>query len=386
MDPALLVNYATKTVLSSGGIDPNVAVRLDGRVYRRIDATTRTERWAETENFMCSKEASNLVDKGLVVPFAQVACTFDGMRHYETATIPCVSTPNQWTGLQFTDILACIIRLNMELEWTKSRFRATDCHTNNATFLHTQAVYFDLGSFSHVNHDYVLDHIRLSLEQYGWDVGLCPLGASLSEVESNVVRYGYGRTVTEDDWDTYDTSELPQCAGDIGAGDPEVAQLAYWVRQCRPSSILDVGANKGRMARVFARNGTHVTTIDTSERAVDACYTTAERLSLPITCLYGKVQDMNLGQHCDMVVASSVTHHLIRSGVSFADQAKLWNDLARRFLLVEFISPDDPTLSGWAPINDYNQSAFLSSLESAWRIVTQAPNGKHRTWYFMARR
>lgn len=380
------MNYFSKTVLSSGGADPNVVVRVDGRIYRRVPSDKRCERWARTEEFLCSKTAMQLMDSGLVIPFSQIPCSIDGQNHYETNRIPCVTTPQQWTSAQFATIMDCICRLNHRLAEVGSEFRAVDCHSNNATFYHSKPLYFDLGSFSHTNHEYVYEHIRMSLKNFGWPPGLCRDDEDLLTVSNQIRVHGLMAPAKETEWDDYSQMDLPGSRNEIKPADGEEKVLAYWVKQCRPRSILDAGGNQGRLAMVLANQGYPVTVADVSEKAIDKCQEGALRLGLPITPLFGKVQDMNLGQRHEMVIASSITHHLIRHGLSFAEQAKVWDQLSERFLLIEYIDPEDECLTEWEPIRCFNHREFAASLEQKWRTVTPHPNGKHRTWNLMVKR
>lgn len=381
------MEYTTKKVISHGVLDPNVCVEIDGRLYRKI-ATVRPEdngRWAKTGEFMRTPECQRLIEEGLLVPRSRVPVQFDGCDHYEVERIPFFTHLSQWTSKQFAAVIENCCRVNMVLESAGSIFRATDCHYYNVMFRHDQPLYVDFGSFSTTQHNGVRSHIRMSLRSRSWDEALCPDGKPLEEVIKDVNAFTPLPNPTE--WDTYDGRPGPDTVGEVKPNTNEEKLLSQWIEDANPSSLIDIGGNSGTMARMIAAKGINVLSVDVSEIAANQNWMEARRLKLPITSICDEFQGLSECHKADMAFGSSVTHHLIRSGLSFEDQAKKWDTIAERFLMVEFIDPSDKCLKEWGSIPGYTKQDFLDSLSGKWKIMeVTAPNEPERIWFLFVRK
>lgn len=159
---------------------------------------------------------------------------------------------------------------------------------------------------------------------------------------------------------------------------------------------------------MFARDGKKVVSIDVSNRASSIGYRNAKGLELPILFLtfsvidrysfaapYWKYQEKVLLHRypaldwrdrlaSDLAFCSSITHHLFRHGMCFQAQARLWKKIARRYLVVEFVSPDDVHLQRWNLPPSYSRQTFLDSLGADWTAADSFDVGT-RTWYLFKR-
>lgn len=381
------MNYTQKRTISHGVLDPNIVVEIDGRLYRKI-APVRAwnkQRWRLTGQFMQSPDLDRLIEKQLVIPRSKMPCSFDGCDHYETDRVPFVTHLLQWTSEQFAAVVELTCRVNLELMKMKSKFRAIDCHYFNVLFLHYRPIYIDFGSFSDKGHEGIWTHIQMSLRARGWDESICPMGADLEEVIEKVK--GLIPEEGKTKWDNYGGSPLgPETVSEINSNTEEEELIYRWMKMCRPSSVVDIGANTGTFSRLIASLGINVLAVDVSEKATNQNWKESRRLDLPITCVCADIQKPDDAHKGDMVFASSVTHHMIRSGLSFKRQAEIWNHIAGRFLAVEFIDPSDKCLEKWEKIPDYSKASFLNSIKKDWRIMgTASPQVKERIWYFLAR-
>jgi SAM-dependent methyltransferase len=144
------------------------------------------------------------------------------------------------------------------------------------------------------------------------------------------------------------------------------AQLAakeQFVRQALdlagPRTVLDIGANEGRFSLLAARQGASVVAIDSDPAVVGALWREAQRQDLDVLPL---VVDLTRptpaigwrNQECDsfldrshrsfdLVMMLAVLHHLlVTERVPLEEILSLAAELTRDYLLIEFVTPEDP--------------------------------------------
>jgi hypothetical protein len=127
----------------------------------------------------------------------------------------------------------------------------------------------------------------------------------------------------------------------------------------RPSTLLDVGANEGHFSFLAAREGASVVAIDIDPIVVGAIWKRAAAEKLDVLPL---VVDLTRpspavgwrNQECisfldratkrfDMVSMLAVLHHmLVTERVPLEDMLNLADQISKDYLLIEFVSPEDP--------------------------------------------
>lgn len=392
-------------ILSVGLEDPNRVWLIDGEVWREIvpDCPDQDGRWLHLHKFCKSSVFRELQDQGYLLAHA----ANQDSTWLKTKRIYPFTGFGTWTNLMLRDALLKACQMNLfllEHPDNQGRFLATDAHVYNTTFLHSEPYFIDIGSFSdkHPNVDYrqriaakgYLDNPqvrrRLGLSQELQNPTLREVEAVLKSLEP---------LEESGDWDGYSPkSQTAVTPENIVPRSKEEDLLLEWRLRVLPRKITDVGANTGRLSRLFAKNGTEVVAIDGGSNPLNENYVAARRLKLPIYCvrlvlphapeltgdywIRGRTWE---GLRGDVCVASSVIHHLARQHVGWAKQAKLWDDFTNRHLWIEWIDPADEHVKQWGLPSWYNFQCWRDQLtKEGWILHDQAVGLEtpHRTWYW----
>lgn len=187
-----------------------------------------------------------------------------------------------------------------------------------------------------------------------------------------------------------------------------------------PDTVLDIGSNTGWFSVLAARQGASVVSLDIDEASIDILYDQARSLGLSILPLVLNVADptpdvasriyenepsrsliggdaplLRATQRrlaCDTVLALALVHHLaLGRGLSVDAIAAMLGGYAKRNLVVEFVSIDDPLIVAEptffpafskAPgaFDDYSLAGFTAALAKFFpTIETRASNPESRT-------
>lgn len=178
----------------------------------------------------------------------------------------------------------------------------------------------------------------------------------------------------------------------------------------RPRNVLDVGANEGHFSFLAARQGSAVVAIDSDPVVAGAIWRQAslERLDVlplvvdltrPTPAVGWRNQecpsflDRARGGEFEMVFMLAVMHHmLVTERVPLEDLLALAGELAREYVLIEFVAPEDPMFQRIVR----GREGLYSHLTSAWFEAIAAPrfellrslriDGLHRWLYLFRRR
>jgi hypothetical protein len=149
------------------------------------------------------------------------------------------------------------------------------------------------------------------------------------------------------------------------AAEVDVAKIAgvrAILERLRPATVLDVGANTGYYSRIALAAGAAVVAVDGEVSCVDELHLSARdgKLGLDCALIDAKNPTPGLGPagaelpscferlRCEMVMALAITHHLAyRSLMTFDQMMQSFAAWSTRYLLVEYIPPDDPYVKSW---------------------------------------
>lgn len=130
------------------------------------------------------------------------------------------------------------------------------------------------------------------------------------------------------------------------------------LKKLKPTTVLDFGCNIGWYSELAAREGAKVIALDVDEMSLTNLYKRVKKLQLTIqTALVDFVQGTasNITWpsaadrfKSDMVLALALTHHLVfKNHLDFFTIAKELSKYSNKWLLVEFVPPDDRYISHW---------------------------------------
>ncbi|MFZ2486799.1 MAG: class I SAM-dependent methyltransferase [Anaerolineae bacterium] len=153
-----------------------------------------------------------------------------------------------------------------------------------------------------------------------------------------------------------------------------------------PTSIVDIGSNRGWYAQFAASRGVPVIALDRDDNLVSLLYRDAKHEKLPLQPLVMDIVWPTPTQgllgvwasavdrlKCDMVMALALIHHLVHAeGMRFDQIIEGLSQFTTRWLLIEFVPYEDPHLDQWQGLfrqSWYNLENFLTSLQKSYRIV-----------------
>jgi hypothetical protein len=179
----------------------------------------------------------------------------------------------------------------------------------------------------------------------------------------------------------------------------EVKSVRQEIAKINPKTVLDFCGNNGSFSARVAPSA-HIICMDNCKSALSDGYRSGYRATdfanIDIT---RKCEDAPYDAHlmaswvqrfrCEVLLASSILHHMLRMHMSLEATAKLFDKLAEKYMLVEFIKHTDPFVTTW-----YGPEQNFERLQRAlpgWVVINQftgyepGPSKDHRTWYTMRR-
>ncbi len=192
----------------------------------------------------------------------------------------------------------------------------------------------------------------------------------------------------------------------------QLAQKERFFREAlalaRPASLLDVGANEGHFSFLAARDGASVVAIDIDPVVVGSIWKRAAKeeldvlplvvdLTRPSPAIGWRNQEClsfldRASQRFDMVSMLAVLHHmLVTERVPLEDILALADQLSRDYLLIEFVSPEDPMfrriVRGREKLYEkITRESFEAAAQARFELVrSEKVEGLHR-WLYLYRR
>jgi hypothetical protein len=179
----------------------------------------------------------------------------------------------------------------------------------------------------------------------------------------------------------------------------EVKFIRQEITNINPKTVLDFCGNNGSFSSKVAPLA-HIICIDNCKSALSDGYRNGYRATdfanIDIT---RKCEDAPYDAHlmaswvqrfrCEALLASSILHHMLHMYMSLESIAKLFDKLAEKYMLVEFIKHTDPFTTTW-----YRPEQNFERLQRAlpgWTVINTftgyepGASKDHRTWYTMKR-
>ncbi|MGH8553655.1 MAG: class I SAM-dependent methyltransferase [Methylococcales bacterium] len=177
---------------------------------------------------------------------------------------------------------------------------------------------------------------------------------------------------------------------------------------CKAKSVLDIGANAGEYSRLAVKAGAKVVAADSDIGALQRLYrrNAVERLPITPTVLNIARPTPSVGWrnsevpsfldrakgNFDLVLVLAILHHLLVSErVPLKEIIRLLEDLDARFLLIEWISPDDPKFrqiagSDLLLYRDLNESVFRKEICARYSVISEKAIAEGRRRLFLCER
>lgn len=193
-------------------------------------------------------------------------------------------------------------------------------------------------------------------------------------------------TAKRTEWTEYEGSDGKGFSHQPSQEWPDKIRNVYGLlKALRPETFLDVGCNRGWFSELAALQGSQVVAIDIDEPSINTLYrrVRASKISvLPLvmdictpTPPHGVMHARPQAQsrlRADLVLALALTHHLVfKRGLTFEAIAKQLASFTKKWLVVEFVPPDDQYVSKW--MNDrfawYRLEGFVSALQTFFKRI-----------------
>jgi SAM-dependent methyltransferase len=193
--------------------------------------------------------------------------------------------------------------------------------------------------------------------------------------------------------DYYETVDKNYFATDISPGEWHLKQQAVnrLITELAPRSVLDVGANTGQYAMLAASSGARVIACDLDVPAVDICYREACRKRLDLLPLVSNVFSVSpfpgrggvayppatTRFRSDLVLGLALIHHVVAiQRLDISRIVDIFDRLAERFLLLEFVRPLAPSVGGAVveSLDDYCLEDLERRLRQSFAKVSLHPS------------
>jgi SAM-dependent methyltransferase len=179
--------------------------------------------------------------------------------------------------------------------------------------------------------------------------------------------------------------------------------VARIIKEVSPKTVLDVGANTGRYARMAATSGARVIACDLDVAAIDVCYREARETRLDLLPLVSNVFSVSPipgrgGVACppptarfrsEFVMGLAVIHHVVASQRFNIDRVvEIFDRVCSRWLLLEFVPPLNQRIGARAVplLDDYSSTSLEASLRRRFRSIVRHRSYPEERLLFMCER
>jgi len=191
-------------------------------------------------------------------------------------------------------------------------------------------------------------------------------------------------------WSGYYDGEFPPLQPDA-TWTPKHRAVHQLLRQYRPATVLDIGANRGWYAMLAATNGSQVAAYDNDEVCVNQLFTDARAAGLAVQPLvmsylnpaprHGIGPGVTLAAaerlQSDLVLGLALVHHMVfKMHLNFDQIAAGLAAYTKRTLVVEFPPKDDIHVSQWMSPRYawYEVEHFTAALRRHFRTINTVPS------------
>jgi SAM-dependent methyltransferase len=203
----------------------------------------------------------------------------------------------------------------------------------------------------------------------------------------------------------YGTSDQSYFLTDLSPADWAAKQetVEKILQELLPATVLDVGTNTGRYARMAAANGARVIACDLDVAAIDLCYGEARKNRQNLLPVVADVFSRSPipgrgGTACpsaaerfrsDFVMGLAVLHHVVaRQRLDIERIAETFDRLCSRWLLLEFVPPLKPKTGATAVVSldDYSSDGLQGCLRKRFKsVVRHSSYPKERELFLCAK-
>lgn len=376
------------------GADENRLFMRGDILIRQVPKKPKDKRWKNTWRFMQSDYYQRLYDSGLVPLYTLLEESEDFLL-FEVEQIQHLIRPAEYTSLQAAHSLATSCRINYILQG--SGYLLNESHLHNFTFRHTEPILLDIGAIDDTKkmlaftYECIERNIRSYLpeaEEIISNLQGPPPEIDWLELADRFAQFG---TAADNEWDSYSRDS-----------DDELDILQKWLDQMDFQTVIDIGGHNGSFSQQLLPNK-QIVVVDNAEQPLTDAYCYARDNSLQSTHalidITAPVQpeashrlhlDANWQQRLqsDVAIMSSITHHLIRQGMSLIDIAEMVNNVATKYACIELIASTDPHVDWYGP--EINSQALVEAMRG-WQLVDErsgyepGPSRDHRCWYLFHR-
>ena len=192
------------------------------------------------------------------------------------------------------------------------------------------------------------------------------------------------------EWTDYYKNDFPPLDDPATWGDKR-KNVDRVLTELSPSTVLDMGSNRGWHSQLAARRGAKVVAFDIVESSVELLYRDVKKSRADVLPLVLNVKNPSPGLgvlnswllnaterlRCDLVLCLALTHHLaLREYLTFAQISEMLAAFAKRWLVVEFVPREDHWCKQmWSDrFPEYTLEAFKSALGRHFRKVEVVPS------------
>jgi SAM-dependent methyltransferase len=186
------------------------------------------------------------------------------------------------------------------------------------------------------------------------------------------------------EWSDYYDREFPSFSPSSD-WTPKHHNVFSVLSELRPSTVLDIGSNRGWYSQMAAHLGINAVAFDVDEACAAQLFNEAKEKDLPILPLVMDFRNPSPGYglcnnwlapatqrlKCDLVMALALVHHLVfKRQLNFEQIVDGLSVFADRWLLVEFVPREDKYVSEWWS-EDYSWYT-LEKFEAALKLHYQS--------------
>jgi SAM-dependent methyltransferase len=181
------------------------------------------------------------------------------------------------------------------------------------------------------------------------------IGSMFRGMRRDIKRAGRAVKPSTNSWSDY----CRTCTYDERTFGEKSSFVERFLSEARPNRVLDVGCNTGHFSRMAATSGSHVVAIDQDQAVVGALWRTARQEGLDILPLvvnlarptpalgWNNAETLSFVERSrgafDAVFMLALIHHLLAGDqIPLPDIFALAARITRRYLLIEYVAPDDP--------------------------------------------